>query len=80
MQVKIIGQAKDLRTNTDILYAQLSIQDYLCLVGDNFDDYEPQRKREQYKAYERMKVDIKDGALLPSITLAVKPELVRNVN
>jgi hypothetical protein len=79
MQVKIIGQAKDLRTDTDILYAQLSIQDYLCLVGDNFDDYEPQRKREQYKAYERMKVDIKDGALLPSITLAVKPELVSKI-
>jgi hypothetical protein len=52
MQVKIIGQAKDLRTDTDILYAQLSIQDYLCLVGDNFDDYEPQRKREKYKAYD----------------------------
>ncbi|MDM3846882.1 MULTISPECIES: hypothetical protein [Dolichospermum] len=79
MQVKIIGQAKDLRTNTDILYAQLSIQDYLCLVGDNFDDYEPQRRREKYKAYDRMKLDIKRGALLPSITLAVKPELVSNL-
>jgi hypothetical protein len=79
MQVKIIGQAKDLRTDTDILYAQLSIQDYLCLVGDNFDDYEPQRKREKYKAYERMKIDIMKGALLPSITLAVKPELVSNI-
>ena len=79
MQVKIIGQAKDLRTDTDILYAQLSIQDYLCLVGDNFDDYEPQRKREKYKAYERMKIDIMNGALLPSITLAVKPELVSDI-
>ncbi|GCL37895.1 MULTISPECIES: hypothetical protein [Sphaerospermopsis] len=79
MQVKIIGKAKDLRTNTDILYAQLSIQDYLDLVGDNFDDYEPQRKREKYKAYERMKVDIMNGALLPSITLAVKPELVSDI-
>lgn len=79
MQVKIIGQAKHLRTNTDILYAQLSIRDYLDLVGDNFDDYEPQRKREKYKAYERMKSDIKEGALLPAITLAVKPELVPNL-
>jgi hypothetical protein len=79
MQVKIIGKAKDLRTNTDILYAQLSIQDYLDLVGDNFDDYEPQRKRERYKAYERMKIDIMKGALLPSITLAVKPELVSDI-
>lgn len=26
-----------------------------------------------------MKIDIKDGALLPSITLAVKPELVSNI-
>lgn len=79
MQVKIIGKAKDLRTNTDILYAQLSIKDYLVLVGDNFDDYEPQRKRERYKAYDRMKIDITKGALLPSITLAVKPELVSDI-
>jgi hypothetical protein len=79
MKVSIIGQSKDLRTNTDILYAQLSINDYLNIVGNNFDEYEPQRKREKYKAYDRMRIDIINGALLPSITLAVKPELVSNL-
>ncbi len=63
MKVSIIGKAKDLRTNTNILYAQLSIKDYLELVGDNFDDYELQRNRESEKIYNRMAEDIKGGAL-----------------
>ncbi len=74
MAFNIIGYAKDLRTETDILYAQISIHDYLQLIGDNFKDFEIQRKREKSnKAYQRMKEDIRKGALLPTITLALKP-------
>lgn len=74
MAFNIIGYAKDLRTETNILYAQISIHDYLQLIGDNFKDFEIQRKREKSnKAYQRMKEDIRKGALLPTITLALKP-------
>ncbi|MBE5090621.1 hypothetical protein IGI03_21600 [Bacillus thuringiensis] len=74
MGIRILGQAKDLRTGTPVIYTQMSIADYLELVGDDFDDFRFQRKRVNYKPYERMKDDIKNGALLPSITLATKFE------
>lgn len=61
----------DVRTQTPVMYAQVSIGDYLDLVGDSFDGFEIQRGRENHKAYGRMKQDIKDGALLPPITLSV---------
>jgi hypothetical protein len=76
MDLDIIGQTKDLRTNTFVLYAQITIDDYLSLVGNNFDNFSIQRRQEKHKAYERMKKDILDGAVLPPITLAVKPEIV----
>jgi hypothetical protein len=76
MNIYIIGKAKDQRTGTNVLYAQISIPDYLKLVGEDFSEFEIQRRREKYKAYDRMKRDIIEGALLPSITLAVKPERV----
>lgn len=71
MDLKIIGHTKDLRTDTDIAYGQISITDYLELIGSDYDQYGIQRKREKHRAYGRMKKDIKEGALLPSITLAV---------
>lgn len=74
---KIIGRSKDLRTNTDVLYAQVGIDDYLRLVGSDFDKFEIQRKRERHKGYARLRNDIKEGALIPSITLAVKPSEVQ---
>jgi hypothetical protein len=75
MAFEIIGYAKDLRTETNILYAQILINDYLQLIGDNFQDFEIQRKREKFnKAYQIMKNDIKAGAVLPTITLALKPK------
>lgn len=84
MNVKIIGKTKDYRTDTNVIYAQVSIQDYLKLIGDNFDDFSIQRRRQKYKAYDRMKQDIIQGALLPTITLAVKPDkvsqLVKNID
>jgi hypothetical protein len=79
MNIKIIGSTKDFRTDTNILYAQISVLDYLELVGDSFDtDNAIQRKREKHKAYARMKEDIKNGALLPPITLAIRPEYIDN--
>ena len=76
MNISIIGKAKDQRTGTNVLYAQVSIPDYLTLVGEDFSEFEIQRRREKYKAYDRMKRDIIEGALLPSITLVVKPDKV----
>lgn len=76
MDIRVLGLARDLRTNTPVVYAQLSVDDYLAVVGDEFENFTIQRRRENHKAYQRLKVDIADGALLPSITLAVKPDKV----
>ena len=69
-------QTTDHRTKAKVLYCKCSINDYLKLVGDEFENFTIQRKRESHKAYKRLKEDLKDGALLPSITLALKPHLV----
>lgn len=76
MKVNVLGRTTDLRTNTNVVYAQMTVRDYLALVGDDFDDFEIQRSRQKHKAYTRMKSDITVGAVLPSITLAVKPEYI----
>lgn len=76
MAINILGQTTDLRSNTLVIYAQLPIKEYLTLVGDDFDKFAIQRKREKHKAYARMENDIKAGALLPAITLAVEPQVV----
>ena len=79
MDLTIFGHTKDLRTNTYIVYAQISIDDYLVLVGNKFDDFSIQRKQEKHKAYIRMRQDILEGAVLPPITLAVKPDNCDNI-
>lgn len=79
MDFKVIGLARDLRTSTPVVYAQLPIADYLKVVGDEFENFSIQRRRENHKAYQRLKLDIMAGALLPSITLAVKPEKVAEI-
>jgi len=77
--LEVLGTSIDVRTNTHVVYAQLPVQDYLDLVGSEFHEFYIQRKREKHKAYDRMKKDIIAGALLPSITLAVRPENVPEV-
>ena len=42
------------------------------LVGNDFDKFEIQRKRVDPKKYTRLKEDLKKGALLPAITLAIE--------
>lgn len=79
MNIEVIGLARDLRTGTPVAYAQMSIDDYLMVVGDEFENFTIQRRRESHKAYQRLKLDIKAGALLPSITLAVKPDKVSEI-
>ncbi|MBB3897679.1 hypothetical protein [Roseococcus suduntuyensis] len=79
MQLKVIGLARDLRTSTPVVYAQMAVADYLNIVGNEFENFSIQRRRESHKAYQRLKSDIKDGALLPSITLAVKPDKVSTI-
>lgn len=74
--LNIISATKDLRTSTHVLYAQISISDYINLVGKNFDRFEIQRPRQKHNAYGRMQHDIAKGALLPSITLAINPKVV----
>ncbi|REA63574.1 hypothetical protein DSL64_03785 [Dyadobacter luteus] len=71
MDLQVVGKTRDLRTSTDIIYGQINIDDYLNLIGEDYDKYGIQRRREKHKAYNRMKNDIKAGALLPTITLAV---------
>jgi hypothetical protein len=74
--LEIIGYTKDFRTNTNILYAQIKINEYLELVGKDFDRFEIQRKKEKHKGYNRLKRDIERGTLIPTITLAVEPSSV----
>jgi hypothetical protein len=57
----------------------MTIPEYLRIVGTKFEDFHLQRRREKHKAYGRLESDIKNGALLPSITLAVKPERVEGI-
>ena len=79
MAISILGTAKDVRTGTSVVYTQMGIPDYLAIVGKGFEDFHLQRRRETHKAYARLKSDIRDGALLPSITLSVKPESVAGI-
>lgn len=79
MPLEVLGFTKNVRTKTDIVYAKSDIATYLSIVGDNFDDFEIQRRRVKHKAYSRMKQDIKDGALLPSITLSIKNSYIDHV-
>ena len=76
MSLQFLGNATDLRTNTPVVYAKASVQSYLSLIGDDFEAFSIQRRREKHKAYGRMKNDLEKGALLPTISLCVKPELV----
>jgi hypothetical protein len=75
-EYKIIGFSKDHRTDTYVMYVQMGIKYYLSFVGEKFDEFGIQRKRETHKGYARLKNDIKDGALLPPITLALNPDFV----
>lgn len=52
---KILGKAKDLKSNTDVVYCQVSPEKYLKIVGDDFQDFELQRKKENHKGYDRLK-------------------------
>lgn len=70
MTLKILGTFTDLRTDTPVVYGQISIPDYFELIGPNFDRFSIQRRREKHPAYARMKSDIQRGVLLPTITLA----------
>ncbi len=79
MPLKILGLAEDLRTSTPVVYGQIPLSEFLSLVGPDFEGFAIQRRREKHKTYERMKRDLVAGALLPSITLAVKPERVEEI-
>lgn len=79
MTVTILGTATDVRTDTAVVYTQMGIPEYLRIVGNDFENFHLQRRREDHKAYVRLAADIRDGALLPSITLAVKPEIVPSI-
>lgn len=70
MDLNILGVFTDLRTDTPVVYCQLSIPDYFTLIGEDFDKFSIQRRREKHPAYSRMMADIQKGVLLPTITLA----------
>lgn len=71
----IIGRTKDFKSDTNVIYAQVRVAEYLKLVGE-FETFTIQRRRESHKAYGRLRDDIRMGASLPSITLSLKPEYV----
>lgn len=73
MTLTILGVTKDMRTDTPVVYAKMSIETYLKIVGEDFENFSIQRRRETHKAYQRLKNDLKEGALLPAISLAAKP-------
>ena len=77
--MEIVSYATDFRTNTPVIYARVPINEYLGLIGEDFEDFAIQRRREKHKAYDRMKSDLAGGALLPSIALAIRPEVVPEI-
>lgn len=79
MGIEYIGKAEDLKQGTTVIYCQASIDTYLSIVGSSFGEYLIQRRRESHKAYKRLSDDIRLGALLPTITLSVKPEHVDTI-
>lgn len=79
MAMTIMGLTRDKRTDTPVVYAKMPILTYLQIVGDGFENFSIQRRRETHKAYQRLTEDVKEGALLPSISLAVKPSLVAEI-
>ncbi|WP_333617418.1 hypothetical protein [Mixta calida] len=79
MSFEVIGTTKDLKSGTHVIYCQASLNKYLDIVGEDFGEFSLQRKRESHKAYKRLREDIVEGALLPSITLSVKHHLVENI-
>ncbi|MCH8535913.1 MAG: hypothetical protein LAT51_12640 [Flavobacteriaceae bacterium] len=76
--LKILGKATDLRTNTAVLYAQIYISEYFDLIGENYNQFQLQRRKEKHKGYKRLKADLKKGALLPTITLAIEPSVAQS--
>ncbi|WAC23962.1 hypothetical protein [Blastomonas sp. SL216] len=79
MPLSVLGHTRDLRSDTPVVYCQMDIPQYLSIVGEDFGNFTIQRRRESHKAYRRLSLDIRNGALLPSITLAVKPEFVEEI-
>lgn len=79
MTFQILGDTTDQRTNTNVIYCKCSVDEYLNLIGHDFENFSIQRKKESHKAYQRLKNDLINGALLPSITLAVKPHKVPDI-
>jgi hypothetical protein len=80
MEITLLGEPQqDIRTATPVIYAQMPVGDYLELVGEEFDKFSIQRRREKHPAYSRMKDDIRVGALLPTITLSAAIESAPNL-
>lgn len=79
MSFNILGRTVDQRTGANVIYCKCSIEEYLNLIGNDFEGFSIQRKRETHRAYSRLKKDLIDGALVPSITLSVKHHLVQDV-
>jgi hypothetical protein len=71
--LNIIGFTKDYRTDTNVLYCQISISEYFDFIGENYNKFQLQRKKEVHRGYKRLKDDLKNGALIPGITLAIEP-------
>jgi hypothetical protein len=80
MVFEILGETTDQRTGTRVIYAKSDVKTYIALVGLDFDTFVIQRRRVKHKAYDRMREDIIAGALLPTISLAVKSAYIQEVD
>lgn len=80
MSLQVLGEAIDVRTGTRVIYAKSDVRTYIDLVGPDFDEFIIQRRRVKHKAYARMREDIISGALLPTISLAVKEDCIAELD
>lgn len=72
LNFEVIGRTQDLIKNSNILYCLASPETYLTIIGNDWENFEFQRDRQNYRAYKNLKEDIKNGGVIPAITLAIK--------
>lgn len=47
---EVLGTARDLKSGANIVYCQTTPEKYLEIIGNGFQDFELQRKKENHKA------------------------------
>lgn len=79
LDFKIIGKTIHLPDNTKVMYCLASPKTYLQIIGDDFENFEFQRNRQNHKGYKQLKEDIRNGGVIPAITLSVKSNKIDEI-